>query len=81
MRESMNTQSDHAHMSIRIYIENHQSGSGDIPKQWSIMRYQEMRLVHKWWTQNIAHMPVNRALNHHMSQFNQTDFKKKHLIM
>ena len=42
----MNTRFDHAHMSIRIYIENNQSGSGCVPDQQMATRYHKLGLVH-----------------------------------
>ena len=45
--KSMNTRIDYAHMSIRICINDDQNGCSCIPGQWSSMRYQEVRLVHK----------------------------------
>ena len=41
----MNTRNYHAHMSIRIYIENNQSGSGYVPDQQTATRYHETWLV------------------------------------
>ena len=46
MRKSRNTRIDHAHMSIRIYIENNQSGSECVPDQQTATRYDKMGLVH-----------------------------------
>ena len=42
----MNTRFDHAHMSIRIYIENNQSGSGRVPDQQTATHYHKLGLVH-----------------------------------
>ena len=42
----MNTRNYHARMSIRIYIENNQSGSGCVPDQQTATRYHKLGLVH-----------------------------------
>ena len=42
----MNTQSNHARVRIKTYIENNQSGSGCVPDQQTVTRYHKLRLVH-----------------------------------
>ena len=42
----MNTRNYHAHMSIRICIENNQNGSGCVPDQQTATRYHKIGLVH-----------------------------------
>ena len=42
----MNTRINHAHMSIKICIENNQSGSGYVLDQQTATHYHKMGLVH-----------------------------------
>ena len=42
----MGAQIDHAHMRIKTYIENNQSGSGCVPDQQTATRYHKLGLVH-----------------------------------
>ena len=42
----MNTRNYHARMSIRIYAENNQSGSGCAPDQQTTTRYHKIGLGH-----------------------------------
>ena len=46
IRKSMGTRIYHACMSIRICIENNQSGSGCVPDQQTATRYHKIGLVH-----------------------------------
>ena len=41
----MNTRNYHAHMRIKTYIEDNQSGSEYVPDQQTVMRYHETWLV------------------------------------
>ena len=42
----MNTRNYHARMSVRIYIENNQSGSECVPDQQTATHYHKIGLVH-----------------------------------
>ena len=68
----MNTQKYHAHMRIRICIDNNQSGSGCVPDQQTATRYHKIGLVHKhrliiYISWDIAKQSINQlVMNSHM---------------
>ena len=75
IRKSMDTRNYHAHMRIRICIENNQSGSGCVPVQQTTTRYHKIGLVDKrrlimyisWNIANQSRM-ANKSTNRSIDQ-------------
>ena len=71
----MDTRNYHAHMRIRICIENNQSGSGCVPVQQTATRYHKIGLVDKrrlimyisWNIANQSRM-TNKSINRSINQ-------------
>ena len=71
----MDTRNYHAHIRIRICIENNQSGSGCVPVQQTAMRYHKIGLVDKhrlimYISWNIADQSrmTNKSINRSIDQ-------------
>ena len=67
----MDTRNYHAHMRIRICIENNRSGSGCVPVQQTATRYHKIGLVDKRklimyisWNITDQSRQINQSINH-----------------